>query len=145
MDRYGSQETRYRFVTNQQGNHHEDDGAGEAGEVAELTSAETKAVIMRIFSGIGVGKRRQQQGAGVRRHMKAIRHQRDRSIQQTADDLDHHHDAAQDDHEPGPALVSLMAFAKEHMVVRRSAARLLVVHEQLFSFYGGSRRGRSER
>jgi hypothetical protein len=38
--------------------------------------------------------------------------------QDAADDLGNHHNAAQANHQPCPALVSRMAFAEENVVVR---------------------------
>src|SRR5580700_7923576 len=42
-DRHRRNEARDRLVTDQDRNHHQYDGAGEAGEVAELAGAEGKA------------------------------------------------------------------------------------------------------
>ena len=46
----------------------------------------------------------------MRAHMQPIRHQRDRTEQQAADDFGDHHDAAEPDHRPGLALAPLVAF-----------------------------------
>jgi hypothetical protein len=54
----------------------------------------------------------------VRRHVQAVRNQRQRTEQAAADDLNRHHHAAQNNDTPGLALVLLVAGAEERVTVR---------------------------
>ena len=61
----GAKKPADRFITDQQGDHRQDDGAGEAGEVAELAGAEGEARSSRASPREGIGERRKQQRAGM--------------------------------------------------------------------------------
>ena len=50
--------------------------------------------------------------------MQTVGDERDRAEQDTGDDLDQHHDPAQQDYNPGSPLVVLMTFAEEHVIAR---------------------------
>ncbi len=116
-DRHRRNEARDRLVTDQERNHQKHDGAGEAGEVAELAGAEGEARVVGVAPRIAVGQRREQERAGMGRHVQAVGHERDRAEQQAADDFGHHHDGAKHDHRPGSALVLVVAFAQENVVM----------------------------
>ena len=70
------------FVADQQRDHRQHDGAGEAREIAELAGAEGEARIVGVAARVGVGERRQQQRAGVGAHVQAVGDQRDRAEHQ---------------------------------------------------------------
>jgi hypothetical protein len=116
-DRHRCKQARDRLVTDEDRDHRQHDGAGEAGEVAELAGAEGEARVVGMAPRIAVGERREQERAGMGRHVQAVGDQRDRAEQQAADDLGDHHDGAQHDHRPGAALVLVMAFAEEDVAV----------------------------
>ena len=68
---------------------------------------------------VSIGKRREKQCAGVRAHVQAVRHQRDRSEHETADDFGAHHRAAEPNHGPGFALTLVVPLAQEYMLMER--------------------------
>ena len=117
------EETADGFVADQQRDHCQDDGAGEAGEVAELAGAEGEAWIIGVPAGIGVGERREQERAGMGAHVQAVGDERDRAEQQAADDLGDHHRPAEPDHRPRLALALLVSLAEEYVAVERRAMR----------------------
>ena len=80
-DRYRRDEARDRFVTDQHRNHQKYDGAGEAGEVAELAGAEGEARILGVAPRIAIGQRGEQERAGMGRHVQAVGDERDRAEQ----------------------------------------------------------------
>ncbi len=129
MNRDGIENTADGFIADQQRDHGQHDGAGKPCEIAELAGAECEGRIVGVFAGVSIGKRGQQQRAGVGAHMQSVRHQRDRAKQQAADDFGDHHDPAEPDHRPGLALALLMAFAEEDMAVKsRGCAVVMVKH-----------------
>jgi hypothetical protein len=52
-------------------------------------------------------------------HVQTVRHERDRSKQETADNLGTHHRAAKPDDYPGLALTPLVALAEEDVLMER--------------------------
>ena len=62
-------------------------------------------------------QRRNSQRPGVRGHVPSVGNEGHRPVDGATDDLGDHHHRCQRDDEPGPALVLLMLFAKEHMVM----------------------------
>ena len=77
MDGHWLEQARHRLVADQQCDHRKDDGAGEAGEIAELAGAEGEARIVDMTTRIGVGQCRKQQRAGMRAHVQPVGDQRD--------------------------------------------------------------------
>ena len=73
----------------QQGNQGEDDGAREAGEIAELARAEGEARIAGVTAGVEVRQGADQHGGGMGGHVPAVGHQRHRAVDRPGDDLDH--------------------------------------------------------
>jgi hypothetical protein len=65
--------------------------------------------------GIAVCKRGEQQGSGVRGHVQAVGDKGKGAKEIPADNLGHHHQAAQPDNGPGSAGVSVMPAAEEHV------------------------------
>ncbi len=122
MDGHGRIEARDGFIADQHGDHGQDDGAGEAGEIAELAGAEGEARVGGMPARIGVGKCGKQQRAGMRAHMQPVGDERDRTEQEAADDLGHHHGRAEPDHRPGLALALAVLLAQEHMAVEGGCA-----------------------
>ncbi len=119
VDRDRREQALDRRPADQQCDHGQHDRTGIAGEIAELAGAEGEARILRMSSRVGVGECGQQQRAGMRAHVQPVGDQRDRAEHQPAADFRQHHDRAQQDHGPGPALVLAMHVAKEHVPVRR--------------------------
>ena len=117
IDRNRPDQALRRLIGDQDRDHGEDDGAGKSGEIAELAGAEREARVVAMAAGIAVGQSREQERARMRRHMQPVGDQRDRAEQQSADDLDDHHETAQRDHHPGAALVALMACAEKDVIV----------------------------
>ena len=116
-DRHRRQEARDRLVANQDSDHREDDRRREPGEVAQLPGPEGEPRVVGMPARVAVGNRRQQHGPGMRTHMQAVRDQGDGAKQCAADDLQHHHGAAQDDDRPGAALRMLVPLAQEDVAV----------------------------
>src|SRR5262245_1369979 len=54
VDRHGREKTQYCFVPDDQRDHGEHDGAGEAREIAQLARTEYEAVVSRVPAGVGV-------------------------------------------------------------------------------------------
>ena len=73
VDRDRREDAAHGFIADQQCDHREDDRAGEAGEVAELARAEAEIGIVGMFSGVGIGERREQERARVRARYAARR------------------------------------------------------------------------
>jgi hypothetical protein len=130
-DRNRRDETRDRFVPDEQRDHGEHDRAGIAGEVAELAGAEGETRVVRVPAGVAIGERGEQERAGMGGHVQPVRDQRDRAEQNSADDLADHHQAAEPDHQPSPPLVLLVAFAQEGVGV---AGRKCLRHAHDFHF-----------
>src|SRR6516165_9828204 len=76
---YRPDEAGGRLVADEQRDHGEHDGAGEAGEIAELAGAETEAVVVDVAARVAVGQRREEKRAGMRRHMQSVGDERDRA------------------------------------------------------------------
>ena len=77
MDRDRREDAAYGLVADQDRDHCEDDGAGEAREVAELAGAEGEAWIVGVLARVGIGERRQQERAGMGAHVQAVGDERD--------------------------------------------------------------------
>ena len=107
-----------RLVADQERNHRQDDRAGEAGEITQLSGSESEAGVVGVAARIGIGQRGEQQGAGVCAHVQAIGDQRNRSEKQPADDLRDHHGAAEPDHRPGLAFAGLVLLAQKDVTVK---------------------------
>src|SRR6516225_10285662 len=116
-DRHRPDKTRYRLIADQKRDHDEHDGAGEAGQVAELASAEAKAIVVDVATREAISQRREQKGTGMRRHVQPVSDQRDRAEQKPADNLGNHHESAQCDYRPGAALVALVALAEKDVTM----------------------------
>ena len=114
-----SEQPRYGFITDQQGNHRQNDGAAVSRQVTELAGTEGETAIVGIFAGIGVSQRGQQQRSGMRRHVQSVGNKRQRAEQSPADDFGDHHDAAKDDHRPGSAFGFLVVFGQKDVIVAR--------------------------
>ena len=122
------EQPRYGFITDQQRNHRQNDGAGVSRQVAEFAGTEGETAIVGIFAGIGVSQRGQQQRSGMRRHMQSVGNKRQRAEQSAADDFGDHHDAAKDDHRPGPAFGFFVVFAQKDVIVRRAESSVGIGH-----------------
>ena len=90
-DRHRGEQTYDRLVADQDGDHGQDDRAGEPGKVAQLSRPESVSVVVRVLARIGVGESRQQQGASMRRHVQHVRDQGDGPEGEAADHLERHH------------------------------------------------------
>ena len=123
-DRYRLEQPHDALVGDQQSDHGQDDGAAEPRKIADLPGPERETGILRVLAGIGIGDGREQQRARVGRHVQTIRHQRQRPEQAAADDLGHHHDAAEPDDCPGFALVVGVTLAQKHMIVAAADSRI---------------------
>ena len=121
-DRHRRDQPACRLVADQERDHRQNDGAREAGEIAELAGAEGETRVVRVAAREGVGERRQQQGPRVRAHVQAVGDERDRAEQPAADDLERHHCGAKPDHGPGSALALLVPFAEENVAVEGGGA-----------------------
>ena len=123
MDGHGREQAGDRLVADQERDHRQHDGAGEASQVAQLAGAEGEAGIVRVFTGVAVGKRRQQQRAGMGAHVQPICDQRDGAERETAHDLQNHHGRAQRDDPPCPALGPLVPLAEEDVTMYQGRVR----------------------
>jgi hypothetical protein len=66
----------------------------------------------------------------MRRHVQPVGDQRQRAEQRTADNFGDHHDAAKDDHRPGPAFGLVVILAEKHVIVRRKLkCRICFAHD----------------
>jgi hypothetical protein len=117
MDRDWPDEADHRLVADQYGDHREHDGTGEAGEIAELAGAEAKTLVVGMPTRVAIGQRGQEQRTRMRRHVQPVGDECDRAEQQAANDLRHHHGRAKRNHNPGAALVALVALAQEDVAV----------------------------
>src|SRR5271168_3125117 len=65
VDGHGREQAVDRFPADEDGDHRQDDGAGEAGEVAKLPGSEAEAPVMRMPARIAVGEGGKQEGPGM--------------------------------------------------------------------------------
>jgi len=72
MDRHRREQAADRLVADQERDHRQNEGAGKARQIAELSGAEGEARILRVAARKRIGERRQQQGAGVRAHVQPV-------------------------------------------------------------------------
>jgi len=112
------------FVADQERDHGQHDGAGEGRQVAELAGPEGQAPVCRIAPRVGVGQRRDEKRAGMRRHMQPISHQRHRAKPQAASNLGHHHRGADRDDGPRFPFVSRVRRAEKNMRVTVALDRM---------------------
>src|SRR5215813_353963 len=133
LDRHRRQEAQHRLVTDQERDHHQHDSAGESRKVAELAGPEAETCIFGMPARVAVGDGGEPERSRVREHVQAIGNERDRAEQQFADDLGHHHDAAERDDAPGPALVAHMARAEEDMAVSEGGSLVARAHAGLIT------------
>ena len=105
------------FISDEQCDHCQNDRRGEAGEVAELASAESKPAIAHVPARIAISQRRQEQGAGMGRHVQAIGDQRDGPEKNPTHHFQRHHDAAEPDYSPGLPLRTRMPFTEKDMAM----------------------------
>src|SRR5665213_2324878 len=117
MNLHGSKNASDGFVANQERDHGEHDRTGKAGEIAKLARAKGEVGIFRMSARVRIGQRGQEEGASVGAHMQTIRHERNRSKQESANDFGAHHGAAQPNHSPGFALTLLMPLAQKAMMM----------------------------
>jgi hypothetical protein len=94
VDRNRRHESQNRLIADESGDHREHDGAGEAGQIAELSGSEYETRVMCMPPRVGIGQRRDQHRACMRRHVQTIGDQRQRTVQSAAHDLDQHHGTA---------------------------------------------------
>ena len=94
IDRNRPDQALCGFISDQDRDHGEDNGAGKSGEVAELAGTEGEARVVAMAAGIAIGQSREQERAGMRRHVQPVGDERDRAEHQPADDFGDHHDAA---------------------------------------------------
>jgi hypothetical protein len=104
----------------QQRDQRKDDGAREAGQIAELAGAEGEARIARLAAGIEVGDCRYQHGARMRRHVPAVGDERHGAVVGPRRDFRHHHRGCQRDHQPYPTRIAIVIGPEEHVVVVQS-------------------------
>jgi hypothetical protein len=121
VDRNRREDAADGFVANQHRDHRKDNGTGETREIAELASPERKSRILGVPASVAIGKRREQQSAGMGAHVHAVGDESNRAKQKTADDLGDHHGSAEADHRPRPALVALVPRPQEYVGVPRQA------------------------
>src|SRR5580704_5661163 len=81
MDCDGCKEAVDGFVGDEQCDHRQHNGAGEAGEIAELAGAKREVWITGALAGISVSECREQERASMRAHMQTIGDQCDRAKQ----------------------------------------------------------------
>ena len=105
------------FIPYQERDHRQHEGAGKAGEIAELAGAEDETFVSGVSSSVEIGECGDDECACVGRHMQAIRDQRHRSPQQPTDDLRDHHRATQSDHGPTTPLISGVILAEKDVFV----------------------------
>ena len=117
MDLDWSEHAGDGFVTDQERDHRENNRASETSQIAEFAGAEGEVRIPGVPPGVRVGERRQEQRTSVGTHVQTIRHERDRSKKQAADNLGAHHRATQPDHGPGFALTLLVPLAQEDVLM----------------------------
>ena len=108
---------RHRLVADEYGDHGQHHSAGEPRQIAELAGAEAEALVLGVRSRIAVSQSREQQRAGMRRHVQTVGDQRDRTEDPSAHDLRNHHHGAERDHHPGAAFVALVARAEKDVRV----------------------------
>src|SRR5262249_29993298 len=89
----------------------------ESGEIAELAGAKRKARVVGMLARVAISKCSKQQSTRVRAHVQAVRDERDRTVQQTADNFGDHHRSAEPDNRPRLSFASLVTFTKEHVRV----------------------------
>src|SRR5215472_13944527 len=73
--------------------------------------------VLRMPPGIAIGERSEQQSSGMRGHVQAVGDEGKGAENGAADNLGNHHQATQPDNGPGPARVSIMPAAEEHVAV----------------------------
>src|SRR3984885_2205010 len=61
MNGYRLQQPRDRFVPYEQGDHRQDDGAGESRQIAQLAGTKAESGVIRVSTGVAVRQRREQQ------------------------------------------------------------------------------------
>jgi len=105
------------LIADEQGDHGQNDRRGEPGEVAELPGPESKPAIAGVPARIAVRQCRQEQGAGMGRHVQPIGYQGDGAEEDAAHHFQRHHGAAQPDHGPGLPLRVGMPFTEKDMAV----------------------------
>ena len=105
------------FVADEDRDHGQHDGAGEAGQISQLAGAEAETIVFGVTARVAVGQRCEQKRARVRRHMQTVGDERDRAKDQAADDLGDHHEGTERDHHPGAALVLLVTLAEKNVRV----------------------------
>jgi hypothetical protein len=112
-------QTGHRLVADQNRDYRENDGARETSEIAEFAGAERKVGILGMSARVRVRKRREEQRAGVGTHVQAVRDERYRSKEETADYFRTHHRATEPDHSPRIALTLIVPLAEEDMLMER--------------------------
>ena len=74
--------------------------------------AEREVGIIGVLAGVGVSERRQKKRARVRAHVHTVGDKGDRAKHQAADNLRDHHDAAEPDDRPRPALAFFVSLPR---------------------------------
>src|ERR1700686_5502174 len=117
MNGYRLQQARDRLIAYEQGDHRQDDGAGETSQIAKLSGAKAETSVIGMLACVAIRQRRKQQCTCMRAHVQTVGHQRDRSEQEPADDLGHHHHAAQYDDCPSAAFTALVVGSQKDMAM----------------------------
>src|SRR5262249_46663546 len=81
---------------------------------------EGKMGVAGVTARVGVGQRRDHQGADMRRHVQTVREERHGAKDRTADHLGGHHGPAETDDGPRFPLVSAVILAKKNVFVSES-------------------------
>ncbi len=116
-DRNRRHQPQHALIGDLDGDHEKDERAGKRREFAELAGAEGKTGMAYVSAREQIGDAGDPEGRGVRRHVPAVGQERHGAEKRSRNDLAHHHDDGQRDHEPGAALVARMLRPEEHMVV----------------------------
>ena len=87
-----------------------------------------------MFARVTISEGRDGERTGMGRHMPAVGQQRHGPEYRTAHDLDDHHRSGEPNHQPSPPLVTVVARAKENVIMAPSLERI-AVHQLFLSIY----------
>ena len=125
----GMDHAHHRFVSDQQGHHGEDDGAGEGGELADLAGSEREPVVADMAAGKAVGEGGDGQRRDVGGHVQAIGDEGHRPRPCAAADLGDHHHRGQRDDGPGAPFMGAVLDAEKVVIVSPVLERIRVHHQ----------------
>ena len=108
-------QTHHGFACHRQRRQAQDDGAGESGQIAELSRTERKARVGGMAARQPVCARGQAQRAHMGRHVHAIGQQRHGAVEKSRPHLHHHEDGGDGCRDQGAAFRMGMGMAQEMM------------------------------